>query len=84
MRGGTHARGVVCRCINRKACLTLFRDVVPAIVSRGEFQIDTGLLVISRLVFDPQIGQRNFAVYNLQSVLLGDLLPPCVLLRLWQ
>ena len=66
MRGGTHARGLVCRCVDRKACLALFCEVMPAIVSRGKFQIDAGLLVVSRFVFDPQIRQRNLAVYYFQ------------------
>ena len=84
MHGSPHARGVVCRCVDRKACLAFFREVMPAIVSRGKFQIDAGLLVVTRLVFDPQIGQRNLAVYYLQSVVLCDLFPPRLLLRLWQ
>ena len=80
MYSSTHARGIVCRCVDRKACLTLFCKVMAAIVSGGKFQIDAGLLVVTRLVFDPQIGQRNLAVYYFQSVFLGDLFPPCVLL----
>src|SRR4029077_14972792 len=50
----------------------LFREISPAVVSGGEFEVDASAFSIVSVVFDPNVGHGNLSPDELESILFGD------------
>ena len=81
LHGSAHARGIVCRCVDRSACLALFprgddRDRLGSQAPRSTRDCSWSRVSYSIL----RSGGGVLPSIHFQSVVLGDLLPPCALL----
>ena len=76
LNGGSHAIRLAHGSVDPR------NEVPRPVVFRGEFEVNTSLLVIRGFVFDFQVRQRDLFIHNFHSVGFGDVFATAVLFGL--